>query len=452
MYLRTPKRYTAKGRRRYLFNFKWLWLYLLAPVILLPAVLLWDYRGQISDQIGKWANQNVNLHLNPPTATPIIPVTTLKTQFETYRLDGHLKNAIEMLASLADASPNDLEVHTLLVQMRALRGGYGAPSELDPVVQDAQRAVNADPEKPQGWIALALALDKNGKPQQALINILHAQDFYKVGDKLDPMLLAVRAEIENDLEQYDKAKTDASDAVKQADATTQNLIAVAYAHWVNGIVLSASNGSDATKEFEKAWAVVLSDTQHLVPAGFIVEELASIYLNTNREKALIDVLTRAGELDKDNPMVPLLLGRVYYKNNDNDKARTYFSQCLDLSPKQLKCLRWLGQLLYAQDNFVEAAKYEQQAIDQGTTEPEAYLLAGLAYVHLPQPDCVKGVPILQKGLTVNDKSDATDARKASLKTQMMDGLHICNPGLTGGSNTNTPVPVAVPTRTPTPHK
>src|SRR5512133_1315786 len=71
MYLRTPKRYTAKGSKRRLISLKWLWLYLLAPVILIPAVLIWDYRDTLSNEIANRLH-SVSINLNPPTPTATI--------------------------------------------------------------------------------------------------------------------------------------------------------------------------------------------------------------------------------------------------------------------------------------------------------------------------------------------------------------------------------------------
>src|SRR5437762_13391258 len=95
MYLRTPKRYTKKGMRRSLINLRWLWLYLIAPVILIPTVLAWQFRDSISPQIGDWVSQHVKF--NQPTATPTIPAQNYKQLLRKAFTRARLNKAIELL-------------------------------------------------------------------------------------------------------------------------------------------------------------------------------------------------------------------------------------------------------------------------------------------------------------------------------------------------------------------
>lgn len=122
MYLRTPKRYTAKGKRRYLLNLRWLWLYILFPVVLIPLLLLWNNRENLSSNLGDWANRNIKIELNPPTPTPTVPAADLRVRYISYMQAGSLNNAIAALWSLGDLAPNDVQLFATLARLIALRG------------------------------------------------------------------------------------------------------------------------------------------------------------------------------------------------------------------------------------------------------------------------------------------------------------------------------------------
>src|SRR4051812_9794592 len=109
MYLRTPKRYTKKGMKRSLINLRWLWLYLIAPVILIPTVLAWQMRDSIGGQIGDWVSQHVRINQPTPTATiPAQDYQRLLTEaFKTARLN----KAIDLLTQFTATNPNETLFH-----------------------------------------------------------------------------------------------------------------------------------------------------------------------------------------------------------------------------------------------------------------------------------------------------------------------------------------------------
>src|SRR5258708_22355571 len=116
MYLKTPKRYTAKGSRRPLLNLRWLLLYLLFPVMLIPLILAWDYRDQLAPWIGDKLKQ-VNLSLPQaatPTATALPP--DIGNQLGTDFSLGKINQALDLLQSVAQVSPNDPNVYNLIAQ------------------------------------------------------------------------------------------------------------------------------------------------------------------------------------------------------------------------------------------------------------------------------------------------------------------------------------------------
>lgn len=421
MYLRTPKRYTAKGRRRYLLNLRWLWLYILFPVVLIPLLLLWNARAEISQSISEWTARNIKININPPTPTPTIPAPDLRASFEAYIKAGNMNNAISTLGSLADVSPNDLAVHTLLTQMILFRGDPDDARRHEAALAAAQGAVNANPEAPEGWIVMGMALNSSGQPRAALAYLLRARDL----DAQNPLLLAVLAEAYNDLDQVDQAEDLASRAIEAAQGTEPlNIAALAYAHIVQGNIASRESGDEAIKGYESAWRAAI--TEPSLPLGFIVQWITGYYLTANEPDRLVDILTQASERDKDDAINPYLLGRVYLNSGDREKAQTYFERCIELDAGQLKCLRWLSYVLYGAGNYQRAAELAQRAVDQGSKDPAVYVTAGAAYADTNR--CAEAVSVLRRGQLLD--TEATFAQ------QFADQLRKC------GASAATPAPTA----------
>lgn len=432
MYLRTPKRYTAR-RRVHLLNLRWLWLYLLAPLIIIPAALAWNYREPISQSIGEWTQRNIQIQINLPTLTPTVPVANLRERFIGYVQAGNIDNAISTLSSLADTAPNDVSFHALLARMIILRGDDQDQTKLDAALQAGLKAINANPEAPDGWIVTALILDKSGKYQEALPYALRARDL----DSKNPLMLAVIAEIYNDLRRPDEAEKLVDEALKLARAGQPvDTLALAYGNFVRGVILLSSDGREATRAFEEAWRVAISEPG--VPVGFIAQLLWSAYINTGQASRLVDILGQAIERDKDDPVNPYLLGRVYIKSGDVNKARPFIDKCLDLDPEQPKCLQWQAELFFSQQNYLKAAEKTQKLIDQGSEIPRVFILAGLSYTY--QNQCSRAVPILQRGVALSEDPN--------VRAQFEDALRACGAGAPLSTAPATQPPTATVTPTP----
>ena len=111
----------------------------------------------------------------------------------------------------------------------------------------------------------------------------------------------------------------------------------------------------------------------------------------NRDfRAYAELLELAGRLDKENPAIPLKLGREYKNSRENAKAETFFEQALQLSERaedqtkltaeELKeVLVSLGGIAYQSKRFVDSAKYYEQALSREADSNLLYLLGSLHY-------------------------------------------------------------------------
>lgn len=429
MLLRTPKRYKKNGRRRYLLNLRWLWLYLIAPVIIIPAAAIWQFRAPISSQVGKWVDNNVRIELNPPTVTPTVPATDLQRQFAAFVQAGEFQNAIDTLDSLNDTMANDVNLFTLRTQMILFRGDPTDQKRLDEALKSAYGAINANPEVSDGWVTVAMVLTEAGRYKDALPYLLRARDF----DDNNPMLLAVMGAAYLGLERIDRAEEIIDQAIEEAKTAKEiNIMALAYAYLIKGNIVSLRQGREAIKFWEESWRI--GKTDPMMPLGFIAQALWSYYINASagESQKIIAILTEASTRDKDDAVNPYLLGRIYLKFGDPDKATSFYQRCLDIDPNQTKCLSNLSRQMILAQNFTRAAELAQRAIDLGSTEAAAYLRAGWAYAQMQA--CAKAIPLLQKGLTLNPSEVEL--------AQMREALSIC------GASSVVPVPTA--TETPAP--
>jgi tetratricopeptide (TPR) repeat protein len=425
MYLKTPKRYQGKGKR-YLLNLRWLWLYIAFPILLVPLLLAWNARESLSGQVAVWAERNIKINLNPPTPTPTIPADELTLRFASYVQSGAMNNAISTLYSLTDLRPNDVALHMSLTRLIALRGDPDDSRRLAEALAAAQRTINANPESPEGWMMAAFALNNSGQPQTALAYILRARDF----DAKNPLALAIQADIYLSLEKNDEAETLATEAIELAAAANPiNVLALAIAHIVRGNIFALTDGEKAIAAYDEAWRAAKTDPT--LPLGFVAQWIASFYLNRPDSDRAVEILTEASNRDKDDPINPYLLGRIYLNRGDPDRARTFLERCRDLDPDQVKCLRWLGTVLYRAQNYARAAELAQRAVDLGTKDAAAYLIAGLSYALLNR--CNQAVPLLRQGITLD--------QNAALFTQFQDGLRQCR-------ETNIPSAPPVATQAP----
>lgn len=412
MYLKTPKKYTSQGRRRYLFTIRRraVIFALISAIIGSVIVILLPYRHHIVDRVQDWANRNIRIELNPPTPTPTIPASDLRLRYISFVQSGNINNAISSLASLGDVLPNDVGVHALHALWIMLRGDPDDTQRHAQALAAAEKTVNADPEAADGWIMLGLAHNLAGKPQEALAYLLRARDL----DPKNPMLLAVLGDTYNLLDDPTAAQSIISEAIEVGKvANPVNVTALAYAYVVQGNLSARTSGEEAIRAYEEAWRIASTDPT--VPRGYIAQWIASYYLNRADADLAIPVLNEAIDRDKDDPINPYLLGRIYLNQGDPNQARAALERCRDIDPNQIKCLRWLGTVLYRAQNYQRAAELANQAIALGSEDPAVYLVAGLSYALLNR--CPEALPLLMKGMEL----DQTRA----LASQFQDGIRQC---------------------------
>jgi tetratricopeptide (TPR) repeat protein len=415
MYLRSHRR-PPKTRG---ISFKRVLANLALVLAIVAAVAAIQLREQLATQANAWAERNLRFSVRQATPVPTIPAGDLQLRYVTYMEAGNMKNAISALASLSETRPNDLRIHVDLTKMLLFRDD--SPTARKQALEAAQRALNASPETVQGWVIVAMALNANDNPQAALPYLLRARDF----DSQDPNMLIVLADTYYNLEDFERAATTVDQGIELAKAKNPiDISMLAFAYVVKGKIEGREDGQRAVINFQEAWRIAQTDPEKM-PAGYIAQWLWSYYFNSNDYQQVIEVLTQATVRDKDDPINAYLLGRTYLKAGDNTKATTFLERCLDLDPNQVKCLRWLATMMFRADNRQRAAELGKRAVEIGTDDAGAYLVAGSALAYTNR--CGEAVPILQKG----QQLAFSNSQFEGLLPQFNDALRAC--GLSGAA-------------------
>jgi tetratricopeptide (TPR) repeat protein len=432
MYLHTPKRYTTRGRRRRLVNLRWLWLYLIAPPVIIAAALAWNFRGDLSKWVGDRAN-SIRIDFNAPTPTATLPARDLEARIQLLLGNGSLNDAIDAMRSLGEAQPNETTWHTALAQTLILRSRQD-PKLIQQAADAGQQAINANPETADGWATMALVLDWSSQPQKALAYALRARDLGDAGG----MAQAALAGIYVSLGDYKLAASTADEALK----TNPNL---AYAYYVKGQIASFTGANkDALSLYRQAWDI--SKGSRVQWGGYIADALATLYKGTNQLDQAVSLIQDAIPRDRDYPVLYSRLSDIYIQRGDYDKALESSQSCIDHDSSYAPCYVLLIRLQYREAQWEKVVQSAQRAIDLGTQQTAAYYYGGYAQYKLNR--CPEAITWWNLGMTAADK--VTDqVTRSKLKSDFASALSDC--GVVSNVEI-VPTATVTPTAGPTPRK
>lgn len=392
MYLRTPKRYTPKGSKRPLISLRWLWLYLLAPVVIIAATLAWDNRENLSQQIAIAANRIPLPHPFAPTATATLPPTDLVTRISQTLENGSINDALDAMRAYSDSVPNETKWHSTLAQTLILRA-HDDPNLIEQAKQAGMAAINANPEAVEGWVSYALVLDWAGQSQTALSYALHAKD---MGDTTG-MSSAVLAGIYFTLGDVKQASALADEAIK----ANPNL---AYAHFVKGQIAyqGLGNAKDGVAAYREAWDITKAD--HTQWGGYIAIQLAPFYVQNKQSDQAVSLLADAIKRDKDYAPLDYQLAFTYYGDGKYDKESPEAVQrCIDVDQNFAPCHVLLMRLQFRDGKWESAAQSAQRAIDLGSKETAPYYWGGVAYYKMNK--CPEAIKLFNAGKAIAQKKN-----------------------------------------------
>jgi tetratricopeptide (TPR) repeat protein len=391
MYLRTPKRY-SRGQRRSIISMRWLWLWILTPVVVASGMYLYNNRAAYIPQV-EGAMANLLNQAQSGVATAMAP-TPLPTENPSTRLAsadaawmrGAIEEAVSIYEGLVDAVPNNVGVHYRLTLGLIMNG------QREAALEAAERTVTADPYDPNAWAIRAMALDWNGRYGEAVASAqrsleLAGQDNLEAQARANAFL----AEAYFDLEQYDRALSTANRAL---EANPES-----YEAYRNRAMIVQNTQFD----FEAA----LQDLQtayDLAPnLPYIVVDLAVIRSRDDVDAA-IALLTEVLDLNPNNVDALQWLGSLYLNAvGDPNQAADYLTRCVDVDPTNINCHYVLGRAQVRTEQYSLAAESFKRTVDLGTTNPYHYWWAGRAQVLLGS--CPGATSYLQTGYQMAQQAE-----------------------------------------------
>jgi tetratricopeptide (TPR) repeat protein len=403
MYLRTPKRY-SRGQRRSIISLRWLWLWLLTPAVVVGGLYLYNNRAEYIPHV-EGAMSGLLNQAQSGVATAMAP-TPLPTENPTTRLQaadaawirGAIEEAVTIYEGLTEAVPNNVGVHYRLTLGLIMNG------ESEAALEAAERTVTADPYDPNAWAIRAMALDWNGRYGEAVASAQRAlelagQDNLEAQSRANAFL----SEAYFDLEQYDRALSTANRAI---EANPES-----YEGYRNRAIIVQNTQFDFDAALQD-----LQTAYELAPnLPYITVDLAVVRSRDDLDAA-IALLTEVLDLNPRNVPALQWLGSFYLNAvGDPNQAADYLTRCVDADPTNITCHYVLGRSQVRTEQYSLAADSFKRTVDLGTTNPYHYWWAGRAQVLLGS--CPGATSYLQTGYQMAQQAE-DDTLIADYEDQM----------------------------------
>ncbi len=425
MYLRTPKRYRRQRRQLHLFSGRAVVTLLMIPLIGAIGWYLWDHQEQFRSSVVphiEGFRDSMQTQVAPaPSPTATADLVSAQAGCASAFQQGQTEIAIEECKVLAEGRPNDVDLYYRLTYMLVTTSSFGRDTaRLDEALAYAEKTINANPEKPQGWAIRAMALDWRGDPEKALASALQA----KALDEQFAPTYAFMGEIYHDLDQNEMALTYLDRALELDTAG----IAVAYTFRTRGLIYSSQgNYEDAIQPYQAAM-------QNAPNEGFIAIELANNYKAMNELDRAIQVLASVLEQNPTDTMALWTLAGIYWRNGDAPKAAEYYQRCLEVDPDNVACLSYLGGLQFTDGDYATAIVNLQRAVELGSEDPSDFYQLGRSQAALGR--CDLGVPYLQQGYQIAVAQEDEQAQQNLLSSLQSCGALVPGPPSTAEPTTS----------------
>jgi tetratricopeptide (TPR) repeat protein len=406
MQLKTPQRYQrGRSERRVVGNARWLWLWLVTPLIAVGGWQVYERRDALgppvqallTDAVARGQEQVATL--NAPTPPPTIDPAQGMAQANAAWSRGAIEEAVALYRDVARAMPNDVTAHYRL--------GFGLVMQgrPDEALAAAEQAINANPFSSDAWALRALALDRADRPELAIASATQALSF----NSANPRALAFMAEAYLDAGEIERAQTTIDRALETDPNSPEAL-------FVNGLIVRDGLFDYATARdaFRAAY-----DLAPNLP--YIGVELAwSEWYLQNYEVAL-EVLQGILETNPQNLDALFATGYVFFQAfGDPEQSLEYLNRCVTADPANRACLRYLGTVQGARGDTAAAAQTYARLMTAGTTRPADYLSAGRAFIAVG--NCADAITALRAGHTLESDAAEPDPDRLS---QFVDLLGDC---------------------------
>lgn len=386
MYLRTPKRYT-RGQRRSIISLRWLWLWILTPLVIFAGLQLYQNRSDLSPQVQsiisgviESAQDTVSTATAPtpmPTENPDIRLSAASAAWQR----GSIEEAVNIYDDVVQAVPNRVDVYYLWTLGLAMEG------QLDAALAAAERTITADPYSADAWAIRAMVLNWNRRPAEAIPSALRALELVDNSEenaKSRARAHAFLAEGYLRVGQYERALSTVDRAL-EIDPNSFEALHVR---------------SRIAQEYLFDFTTAMRHSQaayNIAPnLPYLGLELAVLNVREQQIDTALGILRDILELNPRNRDSLRWMGTVYLNTvGDPNQAADYLSRCVEVSPDGITCLYLLGRAQWRQEQYASALDSFQRAVELGTTDPYHYWWAARAQV--TQNGCPAAVSYLQTG-------------------------------------------------------
>lgn len=404
MELRTPKRYLKP--RRNVISLRWLWLWLLTPIVALTGWLAYENMDQLRPPVQD-AMQSMMNSAGDSIATVTAP-TPLPTQNPTNRLrvaddawnNGAIDEAVAEYLAVLDNAPNDVRSHYRAALGLIMQGNDREALEI------AEQTVTANPFSADAWAIRAAALNANARYGEAIASALQALQL----DRESARATAYLAEAYFDSNQTNRALETAERAIDMNPETYEGYYVLGRVH------------QESTFEFDEAQEAYQT-------AADIAPNMPNVAVN----QAWLDIanedfdlaIERLQEVVENNPLnidALYALARFQYTfYGDDNQALDYLSRCVAGAPENIPCNYYLGTVLYGRGENADAAEQFIKVVEElGSTTPRHWLSAGNILITLG--NCREALPYLQTGYELERDLPFPDPNNITL---FEDGLQQC---------------------------
>jgi tetratricopeptide (TPR) repeat protein len=404
MYLRTPKRYqVGRKPRRHLFSSRFLWLWILTPIIAFLGWQVYERRDEFGPPVRTFVDSAVSSAQSSfSTVTAPTPLPTEDPGQRIARANdawarGSIEDALEEYDAVLDNAPNNVDVYYNVTFGLIMEG------RSEEALDMAERTLTANPFSADAWAVRALALDRNDRPAEAIASALQALSL----DANSVRALAFMAEAYMDARRPELAQETIARAL-EADPNSYE------ANYVNGLFLSTSayDFLGARDAFQTA--------QDIAPnLPYISVELAWTEINLQNADRALELLQQVLELNPQNLDALYAISWLYsWAYGDTEQALNYVERCVQVDPENPTCLSHRGTLQTLEGDSQGALETYQRLIRTGTTNPAHFLAAGQAYLSSGQ--CDSAVTVFQQGYDLERDSAAPDTELlATFETLMI---------------------------------
>ncbi|MBZ0285783.1 MAG: tetratricopeptide repeat protein [Anaerolineae bacterium] len=409
MYLRTPKRYRG-GQKRSIISLRWLWLWILTPLVVYGGIQIYNNRETIGPPIHD-AIYSVVDNAQSGLATAVAP-TPFPTQNPSENLtraeadwrDGRIEAALQGYQNILDAVPNNVQAYYRVTLGLIMEGSEQEALEI------AERTVTAGPFASDAWAIRAMALNENGRYGEAIASSLRALEL----NPDNARAMAFLAEAYKNNENFDLATSTADRAVEIDPDSFEALRARGL------IAQDIEFDLFAAKDYyQQAYAAAPN-------MPYLAVDLARMYYFVDQDSELaIATINDIVETNPQNSLALYWLGYFYYNGQGNfSQAAEFLSRCVDSNPQSILCLGLLGRVQLALGNNNAAIESLQLAIDLDTPWPRHYLWMGRAQI--AQGNCPAAIPFLEMGYPL-----AQDSGDDEALTAIQENLTECRANIPG---------------------